>query len=349
MSDQLLSAAGATGTRVASAGAPAVNIGITIALRPAGGPTDEDPPTVPENVVATASSGRIDVSWDPSQDTVGVDHYTIFRQEVGSGQGPLEVGTSSTPSFADTSVQSETTYEYTVTASDAAGNTSAPSDPSAPVTTAAAIAFRSAASAFTNGATTLSIPVPAGVQQGDVLLASIGVRNNPTITPPAGWTLVVDTPSGTTMHQAAFVHVVGATAEPSSYAWTFSASQPAAGGMAAYSGVNTATPVDVFLGQANASSTSITAPSVSTSGPGDMLIGMFATAVTTPIGPPGSMVERAEAATTSGGKTLKVTIEMSDQLLCDVGSDRDTGGLSRRAGREHRHHDRASAGGRAYG
>ena len=240
VSDELLSASGATGTRVASAGAAAVNIGTTIALRPAGGPTDEDPPTVPENVVATASPGRIDVSWDPSQDTVGVDHYTIFRQEVGSGQGPLEVGTSSTPSFADTSVQAETTYEYTVTASDAAGNTSAPSAPSAPVTTPpAGIEFRAAASAFTNGATSLTIPVPAGVQQGDVLVAAIGVRGNPTITPPAGWTLLVNTPNGTTMREAAFVHVVGATAEPSSYSWTFSASQPAAGGMAAYSGVNT--------------------------------------------------------------------------------------------------------------
>ena len=117
---------------MASAGAAAVNIGITIALRPAGGPTDEVPPTVPDNVVATASPGRIDVSWDPSQDTVGVDHYTIFRRVFGSGQGPLEVGTSSTPSFADTSVQANTTYEYTVTASDAAGNTSAPSDPRLP-------------------------------------------------------------------------------------------------------------------------------------------------------------------------------------------------------------------------
>ena len=172
----------------------------------------------------------------------------------------------------------------------------------------------SAASAFTNGATTLSIPVPAGVQQGDVLVAAIGVRGNPTITPPAGWTLVVNTPNGTTMRQAAFVHVVGATAEPSSYTWTFSVSQPAAGGMAAYSGANT-TPVTVFAGQANPSSTSITAPSVSTFEPGDMLIGMFATAVNTTIAPPGSMVERAEATTTSAGKTPKVTIEVSDQLL----------------------------------
>ena len=70
--------------------------------------------------------------------------------------------------------------------------------------------------------------------------------------------------------------------------------------MAAYSGANTA--VTVFAGQANPSSTSITAPSVSTFEPGDMLIGMFATAATTTIAPPGSMVERTEAATASGGR-----------------------------------------------
>ena len=248
MSDQLLGTSGATGTRVATAGA-AVNIGTTIALRSAG-------------------------ALPPS-----------------------------------------------------------------------AIEFRSATSAFTNGATSLTIPVPAGVQQGDVLVAAIGVRGNPTITPPAGWTLVVNTPNGTTMREAVFVHVVGATAEPSSYAWTFSVSQPAAGGMAAYSGVNTAAPVDAFLGQANASSGSITAPSVNTSGPGDVLIGVFATAVNTTIAPPGSMIERAEAATTSGGKSPKVTLEMSDQLLGTSGAT-GTRVATAGASREHRNHDRASAGGR---
>ena len=78
--------------------------------------------------------------------------------------------------------------------------------------------------------------------------------------------------------------------------------------------------MDVFAGQANPSSTSITAPSVSTFEPGDMLIGMFATAATTTIAPPGSMVERAEAATASGGKTLKVTLEVSDELLSASGA-----------------------------
>jgi hypothetical protein len=301
---------------VATAGSAAVNIGTAIALRPAGGPSDEDPPSVPQNVVAIASPGRVDVSWDPSQDTVGVDHYTVFRQEIGSGQGPIQVGTSPTPSFADTSVQPETTYAYTVTASDAAGNTSDPSAESNHVTTLAApITFRSAASTFTNGATSLVIPVPAGVQQGDVLIAQVGVRNNPTITPPAGWTLVLDTPSGTTMRQVAFVHVVTAAAEPASYAWTFSTSQIAAGAIAAYSGVDTASPVDTSAGQANASSTALTAPSVNPTGTGDMLIGLFATAVPTQIAPAGSMTERAEAGTPSGGKGLKITVELSDQLL----------------------------------
>ena len=120
------------------------------------------------------------------------------------------------------------------------------------------------------------------------------------------------------MREAAFTHVVGATAEPSSYAWTFSVSQPAAGGMAAYSGATA--PVTLFAGQANPSSTSITAPSVSAFEPGDMLIGMFATAVNTPIAPPGSMLERAEATTTSAGKTPKVTVEVSDQLLSASGA-----------------------------
>ena len=71
-------------------------------------------------------------------------------------------------------------------------------------------------------------PPPSAPAQGDVLVAAINrsCAATQTITPPAGWTLLVNTPNGTTMRRGRFVHVVGATAEPSSYAWTFSVSPP---------------------------------------------------------------------------------------------------------------------------
>ena len=57
------------------------------------------------------------------------------------------------------------------------------------------IAFRAAGSAGSPRArSTLAVPVPAGTAAGDFLLATIGVRpNTATITPPAGWTLLIRT------------------------------------------------------------------------------------------------------------------------------------------------------------
>ena len=55
-------------------------------------PPDTTPPTVPQNVNATAASAsRIDVSWSASSDDVGVDHYLLTRD----GQPPITVAGNS--------------------------------------------------------------------------------------------------------------------------------------------------------------------------------------------------------------------------------------------------------------
>ena len=66
------------------------------------------------------ASDRIDLSWTPSYDGVGVDEYRILRD--GS-----PVGTASGPSYSDTGLSPNTAYSYEVVAADAAGNASAPS------------------------------------------------------------------------------------------------------------------------------------------------------------------------------------------------------------------------------
>jgi len=86
---------------------------------------DVTPPSVPTNVQATAqSSAWVQVTWTASTDNVGVTGYKIFRN--GS-----QVGTSATTTYADTGLQSATTYSYTVSAYDAAANESAQSSPPA--------------------------------------------------------------------------------------------------------------------------------------------------------------------------------------------------------------------------
>src|SRR5262249_11144287 len=76
--------------------------------------------------------GRVDLSWSASSDAVGVAGYSIIRNGVA-----IANVSGSTLSFADTTVAPNTTYSYTVTASDAAGNVSAPSAPATVATPAA--------------------------------------------------------------------------------------------------------------------------------------------------------------------------------------------------------------------
>ncbi|MCF6411538.1 immunoglobulin-like domain-containing protein [Pseudalkalibacillus salsuginis] len=91
--------------------------------------TDETAPTAPTNVEATAvSESGVELSWEASEDNVGVTGYTVYRD----GE---KVGTTTSTTFQDTGLTDATTYEYTVTAVDAAGNISEASEPVSVATT----------------------------------------------------------------------------------------------------------------------------------------------------------------------------------------------------------------------
>jgi chitodextrinase len=82
-------------------------------------PADTSAPTVPTNLVATViSSSQINLSWATSTDNVGVAGYKIFR-------GGTQIATTQSTSYANTGLTANTTYSYTVSAYDAAGNNSA--------------------------------------------------------------------------------------------------------------------------------------------------------------------------------------------------------------------------------
>lgn len=85
---------------------------------------DEEPPSTPTNLTATASPGQAALSWSSAVDNVAVAGYTIYRDGA-------EIGTvnSSVLSYLDTAVLPETTYSYTVDAFDVAGGHSLPSEP----------------------------------------------------------------------------------------------------------------------------------------------------------------------------------------------------------------------------
>jgi hypothetical protein len=82
--------------------------------------TSDQPPSVPQNLKATAaSSNRVDLTWDASTDDGGITGYNLFRD----GSPLTSVG--SVTSYSDTSVAAGTQYSYQVQAIDTAGQTSA--------------------------------------------------------------------------------------------------------------------------------------------------------------------------------------------------------------------------------
>ncbi|GAA4138244.1 galactose oxidase-like domain-containing protein [Leifsonia shinshuensis] len=82
---------------------------------------DTTPPSAPGNLTASAGAAGIALSWTASTDDVGVVRYNITRN--GS---PLTTTTGT--GYTDAAVVGGTSYTYTVTAQDAAGNVSAASN-----------------------------------------------------------------------------------------------------------------------------------------------------------------------------------------------------------------------------
>jgi hypothetical protein len=172
------------------------------------------------------------------------------------------------------------------------------------------IAFRGASSAANTGTATLSIDRPSATLPGDVMVATIDVRGAPTVTAPLGWTLVRTDVDGNVMKKATYVRVAG-SAEPVAYTWTFSKAQAASGGILAFSGVDPASPVDAVGGQVNAKSSAVTAPSITTTVSGDVLVGLFGTSVPATLTPPSGMVERFDVASTTS--KYRVASEGADE------------------------------------
>jgi chitodextrinase len=79
---------------------------------------DTTPPSVPTGLAATTgSTTQINLSWTASTDNVGVTGYNVMRNGT-------KIGTTSVTSYSNTGLTASTSYSYTVSAFDAAGNTS---------------------------------------------------------------------------------------------------------------------------------------------------------------------------------------------------------------------------------
>lgn len=87
-----------------------------------GGVSDTTAPSAPQNLQATAtSSSTINLTWSASTDNAGGSGVANYRVQRGGATVAASVGATS---FGDTGLAANTTYSYTVSAVDVAGNRS---------------------------------------------------------------------------------------------------------------------------------------------------------------------------------------------------------------------------------
>ncbi|HSR44476.1 MAG TPA: immunoglobulin-like domain-containing protein [Acidimicrobiia bacterium] len=172
--------------------------------------------------------------------------------------------------------------------------------------------------------TNINLPVPAGVVAGDLLIAQVAYSANSTgsITPPAGWNLIHLLKHPTSGIMQGLYWREATASEPAQYGFLLvsGATDAASGAIGAYSGVNMASPIDAFGGQVNGLTTSLVAPSITTTQPGTTLIAFFAVRDDGAITPPVGMNERWDIASGGGGSPFAETVaEAADEVLAVAG------------------------------
>ena len=160
-----------------------------------------------------------------------------------------------------------------------------------------AIALRAAkGSNNAGGGTTLTMTVPAGVVNGDVMVMSIFLHSSVGITDPSGWT-VLDTGGGSQSH----LYWRVASSEPASYAVTIG-SEKATGVIIALSGADTSLPGSTqhaFNFGTSATLSAIALGTFSSNNGIDLFFGGTATGTTT--GQPASYTEPTNGSSTNTG------------------------------------------------
>jgi hypothetical protein len=148
----------------------------------------------------------------------------------------------------------------------------------------------------TTASASLTIPRPAGTAAGDVLVASLALNGSGVGSAPTGWVQVAAVTSVTNPKLYSYYRVA-APSEPASYTWSLTSAAASSGGIARYTGVDNANPLDssVSTASSSASVSALTVPGVTTASPGGMLIGaaaINASPTTVTITGPNGMIQR---------------------------------------------------------
>lgn len=174
--------------------------------------------------------------------------------------------------------------------------------------------------------TSISLTIPATTIAGDFMIVQVAVHGVggvlPAITPPTGWTSLRRTDAGVAeLRQEIFYKFASSTEPGTAATWTIvsgGSNRRVTAGMMVFRGVDSLAPIDAESGQANASSTSVTAPSITTTSANTMLVGLFATARVSNFSALGGLTERFD--NNSGGGGNGTTAAGGHALLVAAGA-----------------------------
>ena len=243
--------------------------------------------------------------------TAGIGQFTLSSDQLTVSANFL--GSTAPNNFTDSFTISSSTPTPTPTST--ATPTPTPTSTATPPP-AGSISLRAATSGNNNiGGTTLTINTPAGTTSGDVMVAHVIVQTaGNTITPPAGWNLVLRQDSASSISTASYVKVAGAS-EPANFTWNFGTAGEASGGIASYIGVDTTTPVDTSHAQYNQNSSNVDNSGVTTTVANDMLVYAVGIIVVTTVNVPTGFTQ--QWSTSSNSST---TSEMSQEIFSSIGA-----------------------------
>jgi hypothetical protein len=157
------------------------------------------------------------------------------------------------------------------------------------------------------GASSIDLDKPSGVRSGDLLVAAIEVRGEPSIDAPDGWQRLRSDQFSSTVQLTTFVRLAGDN-EPSSYRWILSRPNSVAAILVAIRGAG-GDAIDEANGRTDAKRTSIPAPDGLADQDASLVLAIFGAARATAITPPRGMTEVGETVASSGRN--KVTLEIS--------------------------------------
>ncbi len=268
--------------------------------------------TSPSVTTAVANEMLVGIYGTAVGTTIASGTMTVQAQDASTGAG---AGSRTTTAGADLLIAAAgVTGTKTTTAS------------------AAAVNIGQVVALKPNTGTSLDLSKPTGTVQNDVMIAAITITGGSgvTFTAPSGWTSIQNTNTASNEIKTQSWYLVAGASEPASYTWTWTGGQRAAGAIMSYSGVDTASPIDQSGSQANASSTTITAPSISPTNEKDQLVAIFGIANAGTITPVSPLTTQAYSAPT-GTSTLSAT-RLADQQLTANGATGTRTGTAGTAG-----------------